>query len=288
MLDVQDIPPAIWVRRGRPPAMERAHRHDDLEINIVVRGRLDYLLGGRRISIGPGEIALFWAAFPHRLIDPGEADVCWVHLPLSTVLGWGLGEQEIGTLLRMRPVVVPLQEVPVRVVDLFEVWRTELAGDDAEIALLEAQALVRRVLAGHRRSGAAAGASGGTCGAPQEPEGAAHSGQGAAEHAVAMARYLAAHHRLPVSVSDAAGAVHLSPTYAMGVFKKVLGMTVAEYLTMCRLAEAKRLLLTTDWSAADVAHASGFSSQSSFYVHFKRDVGTSPSGYRRRYDFMSH
>lgn len=282
MLEVQDIPPAIWVRRGRPPVMERAHRHDDLEVNIVVRGRLDYLLGGRRVSIGPGEIALFWAAFPHRLIDPGDADVCWVHLPLSTVLGWGLGEQEIGALLRMRPVVVPLEQVPVRVVDLFEVWRTELAGDDAEIALLEAQALVRRVLACHRRGGAAE--------VPQEADGAAPaspSGQGAAEHAVAMARYLAGHHRLPVSVSDAARAVHLSPTYAMGVFKKVLGMTVAEYLTMCRLAEAKRLLLTTDWPAADVAHASGFSSQSSFYVHFKRDAGASPSGYRRRYDLMS-
>lgn len=265
------MPPALWVRRGSPPVMERAHRHDDLEVNIVVSGQLDYLLGGRRVSIGPGQIALFWAAFPHRLIDPGEADVCWVHLPLSTVLSWRLGERDIGMLLRMQPVVVPLEDVPVRAVDLFEVWRTELAGDDAEIALLEAQALVRRVLACHRA---------GTEPSPSAP------GQGAAEHAVVMARFLATHHRRPVTVADAAGAAHLSPTYAMGVFKKVLGMTVADYLTMCRLAEAKRLLLTTDWSAADVAHAAGFSSQSSFYVHFRRDAGTSPSGYRRRYDSM--
>ncbi|TXR57200.1 helix-turn-helix transcriptional regulator [Quadrisphaera setariae] len=58
-------------------------------------------------------------------------------------------------------------------------------------------------------------------------------------------------------------------------------MTLGGYLLGCRLAEARRLLLTTDASTADVAHAAGFGSQSSFYDHFTRQTGTTPAAYRR-------
>ena len=87
-VDVQA--PAIWARRGPAPLMERSHRHDDLELNYVVRGRLDYLFGGSPMTVQAGEIAVFWGATPHRLIEDCAdqlGDNCWVHIPLGTVLG---------------------------------------------------------------------------------------------------------------------------------------------------------------------------------------------------------
>src|SRR5690606_22893000 len=51
---VIEMDPALWVRRGDPPTMDRPHRHDDLEVNVVLRGRLDYLFGGSRVSVEAG------------------------------------------------------------------------------------------------------------------------------------------------------------------------------------------------------------------------------------------
>ena len=62
------VEPALWVHRGSAPPMREFHRHDDLEINVAVRGSLEYLLGGERIPVPEGHTAMFWAAAPHRLI----------------------------------------------------------------------------------------------------------------------------------------------------------------------------------------------------------------------------
>ena len=93
------LAPRLWVHRGAVPAMPRFHRHDDLEINVVVDGQLEYLFGGERLVVHAGQTALFWAAAPHRLIAPHRltapelqpgGDVCWVHVPLRTALRWSL------------------------------------------------------------------------------------------------------------------------------------------------------------------------------------------------------
>lgn len=268
--------------------MLRPHRHDDLEINIVLNGRLDYLFAGTSLSVGPGEIAVFWAAMPHRLIDPQEGDTCWVHLPLSTVLSWSLTSEHVCTLLQMAPVIVPLEAVPGDVVAQFEAWRYELVGEHPEIAMLEAQALVRRVLSHQRKSRVleepqdeASGQS------PPPGSGRSVSAEAgrhyASGHVAGMAQHIATFFREPITVPDIASSVHLSPAYAMGVFRDALGVTLGEYLLRCRIAEARRLLITTGWTAGEIAMRAGFSSQSSFYAHFKRACGISPAAYRRQF-----
>ena len=59
-------------------------------------------------------------------------------------------------------------------------------------------------------------------------------------------------------------------------------MTIRDYLLQYRITHAQRLLLTTDDKVIDVALASGFSSQSSFYAAFVRQVKTTPQAFRRR------
>src|SRR5688572_9263876 len=76
----------LWCRQGRGHAMASAHRHDDLEVNIVDDEPLTYLFGGTLVTIQPGHAALFWASVPHRLIDTPHnwnARVRWLHVPLG-------------------------------------------------------------------------------------------------------------------------------------------------------------------------------------------------------------
>lgn len=50
----------LWLHRGAPLAMTRAHRHDDVEFNLVLSGSLTYTFWGEPLSVEGGELAVFW------------------------------------------------------------------------------------------------------------------------------------------------------------------------------------------------------------------------------------
>ena len=107
---LSQLTPALWVHRGGAPAMGEFHRHDDLELNVVLDGDLEYLFGGERLVIPAGHTALFWAAAPHRLIASDarpSSEVCWIHVPLRAALRWTLPASFGTEILAQRTVIVP-------------------------------------------------------------------------------------------------------------------------------------------------------------------------------------
>ncbi len=273
---VDVVEPAIWSRRGEVLPMNRSHQHDDLELNFVLSGQLDYLFGGERISIPAGHVALFWGAVPHQTIqtpDDDPVDSCWLHIPLSTVLHWGLAARDLNDVLQGRPVIVPIAAAGHDVESMFMCWLRELDEEEgAATALIEAHAVVRRLLCYHRRS-------------TEQDATMALARPGASEsmqRVIAMTQFIMAHFREPISTADMAEAAHLNTHYAMSLFRRSVGTTLGEYLTRCRVSEAQRLLVTTTLSASEIAHAAGFGSQSSFYAHFVKLCEVSPGEYRAR------
>lgn len=263
------LEPGLWTHRGPAPAMPEPHRHDDLELNFVLRGSLEYLFGGTRLVVPAGHIAMFWGATPHQLIGPGSTggDICWIHIPLGNVLEWGLPGHSLSEVLLSRPVLLPAASARRDLETAYEAWAADLASEEQRtIALLEAQALVRRLLQACLPGGSA-------------PRAAAPSPDGM-QHVTEMARFTVTHFRDRIRPADIAHAVHLNTTYAMGLFRRSVGMTLGEYLARCRVAEAQRLLVTSSLGISRILHASGFGSQSSFYAQFTRLCGVSPAAYR--------
>ncbi|TFD91692.1 helix-turn-helix domain-containing protein [Cryobacterium lactosi] len=273
-VETQDA--ALWVYRGVAAPMTRPHRHDDLELNFVLRGRLDYLFGGTRLSVEAGEVAMFWGATAHLLVEPEgghRSDSCWVHIPLTTVFGWRLPAGDLNDLLSNRPIIVPVRAAARDIEEMFASWADDAGRESTEtVTLLEAHALVRRLMTSHRAAPTVAN--------ERLPPSAAVCAPHSMDRVMQMARYIAAHFRDPVGPADVTDAAHLNSNYAMSLFRNTIGTTVGDYLTRCRVAEARRLLITTTMGASGIAHASGFGSQSSFYAHFSRMCGVSPAEYR--------
>lgn len=276
--------PALWCRRGAPPRMQSMHRHNDIELNVVLRGELRYLMAGRAFVVPAGHIAMFWAAQPHGLVESGSADgdVCWVHVPLSQALAWNLPEREFAALARMEPLVLEAGGIGRRLEQMVSTWLEEYRDPElAEITLLEIQAMVRRII----RSGPAPAWSGGAEGpgalgdAPGADGGAAPPAR--IGQVMAMAQLVVERFRGELSIADIAEAVHLTPSHAMTVFRRAVGVTLGEYLSMCRVAEAQRLLLTTSLTSAQIAAHAGFGSLSSYYAHVTAACGMPPRQYRR-------
>jgi AraC-like DNA-binding protein len=66
-------------------------------------------------------------------------------------------------------------------------------------------------------------------------------------------------------------------------FKRSLGLTPKQYLTQCRIEEARRLLQTTGLKIQEVAQRVGFTSASHFAEVFRKQTGLRPREYRLRY-----
>ncbi|GAA1659343.1 helix-turn-helix domain-containing protein [Glycomyces endophyticus] len=264
-------PPELVGWAGRPVLMDTAHQHDDLEINFVAEGgTMLYLFGGTPVEIGPGSVAAFWAAVPHQLVANSVTRAHWVHVPFATFLGWGLPTALVGRLLSGMPLIAPPSAAMASDPANFTQWAADLSSalpERRRILLLEVEARVRRL----------------ALDAPQEPALRYSGGDPALRHAVAMVRHIAEHFREPLTVADVAAAARLHPNYAMTHFRKIVRTTVIDYLSRCRLAEGRRLLVTTDLPIAAVAADSGFTSVSRFYAAFTAECGLPPAAYRRQH-----
>ncbi|WP_020577609.1 helix-turn-helix domain-containing protein [Actinopolymorpha alba] len=276
---VEVHPSELKCWQGNGYAMRGAHRHDDIEVNLVDRAPLKYMFGGTPVEVRPGHVGLFWAAMPHRLIDCPEnwnSYVCWLHIPLGTILNWGLPETVVSHLLRGRPILCATGESNRIEPADFGHWSRDLASGSDElrqVALLEIQARIRRLIHG----------AGLTTRLSYEWT-ATDDG---VRHATAMAQFAATHFREPITATDVASSAHLHPNYAMTLFHQVLGTTIGAYLTQCRVAEAQRLLITTHATTSEIAAAAGFGSQSAFYATFTRICGQPPGAYRRAHHHVA-
>lgn len=83
------------------------------------------------------------------------------------------------------------------------------------------------------------------------------------------------------SVSGVADALAISRSTLQRHFKKLVGRTVEDEIIRTRLEHAKRLLLETNCSLAEIAAKVGWASSSYFVQVFRRECGLTPQQYRQ-------
>lgn len=85
----------------------------------------------------------------------------------------------------------------------------------------------------------------------------------------------------PLRLEAMAEVALLSLWHFARVFHHVTGMPPAQFLATLRLAEAKRLLLSTSLSIADICYQVGYNSPGSFTTRFTQSIGVSPGRFRQ-------
>ncbi|MGN0298560.1 MAG: helix-turn-helix domain-containing protein [Lachnospiraceae bacterium] len=107
------------------------------------------------------------------------------------------------------------------------------------------------------------------------------------ERAIAnITRYLQEHLAEEVSLTVLAEEFHLSAQYISQLFKNEIGVGFLAYLTNIRMERAKKLLLSTALSIAEIAEQAGYGDYRVFTKVFKKSEGVTPSQYRR--EFLTH
>lgn len=258
---------------------DRMHWHEYLEIALCIEGRGTFLFGRRRQPIEAGDVFIVDNSQPHvARPQPGESlRLLLILFRPELVAAPGCRAFDSGYLAPFRatderaleriPGSTPLAKELGAI--LRELASIKARHDPTDRHLLDANlrlalgALVRHCPPGSTTAG---------------PTDATRR-----EQIRPVLSYVEAHCRERVTLDDVAEVVHLSPSRVRHVFRDVSGVGFKEYATRVRLAEAKRLLLATDLSVAEVAQTVGYTNVHQFYTVFHRYFGQSPAEYRRYY-----
>jgi AraC-like DNA-binding protein len=259
---------------------DRMHWHDHLEIALVLEGRGAFLFGRRALPAEVGDIFFIDNSQPHvALADAGTSlRLLLVLFRPELIAGPGCRELDLGYLAPFRidertasPRIRGSSSLAGEVTPVLNELRATWERHDPAERHLE-DATLRRALAlvnRHRGAGSTAAV----------PRAVADR----REQIRPVLAYVDRHWRDSITLDDAAEVVHVSPSRVRHVFKDVTGVSFKEYVTQVRVAEAKRLLLGTDLSVAEIARAVSYTNLHQFYKVFYRSCSMSPGEYRRYY-----
>lgn len=106
----------------------------------------------------------------------------------------------------------------------------------------------------------------------------AKSGHSAA--VVKCKNYIFEHLFDKISLSQLAEATGMNASYLSHLFKKEVGLTISDYILKERIEDAKKIILSSNKTLAEIYAPLGFIDQSHFTKVFKKFVGVTPKDYR--------
>lgn len=253
----------VWLYRNRADRpKQRAHHHDELELNLMLAGTAQYDVDGTGLLIGPGDGLLLWPRHVHLLTHESPEFAMWI-----VVVGTQLLDKVCTTeeTVALRDPLGP--ELPLR-------WQVSPAGGQwldtllAELAAsdddaLHAAGLAHVLLAAHPTSRV------------RRPDsGAARC----AEHA----RRLLDAGAWDWSVPRLARAVGTSPSTLARSFRATYDQSVVQYRHEAQVARVCEIYGVGDRTTlSDAAALAGFGSYAQFHRVFSRLRGCSPSEHAR-------
>ncbi len=99
-------------------------------------------------------------------------------------------------------------------------------------------------------------------------------------------RYMNLHFNEPLTIQEIAERLDMSPSYFRHLFSQSVRISVKQYITHLRMAQAKKLLLATDRTVSEIIEEVGYHNVTHFYRTFEKYMHMSPASYRGHYRGM--
>ena len=95
--------------------------------------------------------------------------------------------------------------------------------------------------------------------------------------------YIKDHYTDKIYIADLARQVSLNEQYFCRFFKKAIGRTPMEYINEYRIKQTRQLLEETDLPVTEVCLECGYNNLGNFLREFRKQTGTTPLQYRKRF-----
>lgn len=242
------------------------HSHDSLcEILLVYRGLGSYRIRDRSYPIQAGDILFYNQGEAHEVCSTLDAEIGTYCFGISGLHFKGLPINHITS--SDSPPVRPSGATFEFLRQLSEHAYLLLASDEAGKAAAQCLAASFLLIA-------------------HKLEGSQHvfsADRQDAQMANRIQAYLDAHYTEPITLQSIADAFQCSAPYVSHVFKKIIGYSPIQYVIRRRIGLAQSYLISSDYSATQIATLVGYDNTNYFNTLFTKIVGLSPIRYKRQY-----
>lgn len=256
-----------------PMYMAEYHWHQQIEVNVVYKGALEYAFNNSNIRIESGQMALFWAVTPHRVSKVSDdALMGIINIPLNVFLSLAIPSEFVQQVMNGGVITSGIHGV-VSFAESNRWLYCYQEDDETRNAIVQEEVflMLRRLCSYEYQVEMFSFLRDATL------RHANHSGY---KNVQLMLDYIANNHNKDIKVEDIAARVKLHPKYAMNLFKNMLNVSIKQYLIIMRVNHAKVLLGNTRNPIKSIATSSGFKHPSSFFAAFKMHTGVTPQEYR--------
>ena len=244
------------------------HRHNEIEFSFFKTGPVFCRFRGEPREVQENQTLLFWGAIPHQWMETGVDNLhYWITIPLGVMIRWGLPEKFLQDILN--GTMISDQDEELRKIDelCLARWSRELhkeADTYGDIISLAIEARIRLMALAYGKR-------------PKDdrflfPQDRSRFSM--------IYDYITRNFSSHITIDDIARYADIHPNYTSELFRSKTGMGIVDYITMLRIHESQRLLLTTDKKIIDIALDAGFGSISNFYRCFHQATGQQPLEYR--------
>lgn len=252
------------------------HWHNEVEILMLISGKLDFLTTSCFLTLSEGDIVFLPGGMLHctRALDglpAGHKEYIFSPLLIAGAPGSEIDRKYVSPVLRAcsEPVLLPAGTPENRAAAplLEEAFEAYITGEDGyELRIRRSMdgiwMLLRKQILGKLPQGSRL-----------------RSGE---ERLKSVLLFLQENYGSSLTVADMAVAVNISERECSRCFKKQLGITPMDYLLNLRLSKACAMLDNTGLSVGEIASACGFSSSSYFSKQFRDRFSLTPRAYRTR------
>ena len=250
--------PDAW--QERLPDTLGFHMHEHLELTLVTEGRMLYVVDGKCIEAAAGDAVFFGSYIPHAWIPDRSSPVNVIELTFRGDFPQRYKVSDSPIAPRLSAGHLKYLHLPAGQGEVAHRIRT-IAAELAEgafgsrfAAALELNLILLAIL---RQMG----------NVPEQSEPGISS-------VIRTARdYIAEHLSENPSLSEIASAAFVTPHHLSYLFKKQVGIGIADYMNQQKILRTAELLSDSELSILDIALRSGFTSKSNFYRVFKEYYG---------------
>lgn len=269
------IPINVGITKGIFPGTAILHNHSAIEINLIMEGTTDYLIGGSLYSCRKGDVVLIGEEEVHRAWNADTAVFLVLQFKREILVGDDAEGYEQKMMAPFRglgkefPHVfkadMPLYD---ELVDTLILMEAEGRKRQTSYRLVQ-KALVQLFAAKLGR-------------AFDIPDNSPLLGKGSKVKRMApIIRYVEENYSECIQVTDLASLVNMSPANFTRSFRSAMGKSPMEYVIQQRIRHASTMLQNSDRKIIDIANDCGFPSISHFIASFKKYTGQPPHEYRK-------